>query len=106
MASRLERSEVRLNRRDSRIRRVLSQTCWMDRRPAGWRELLSVDSDFILTKSEILAMCIPIDGIHLHPGDSRRGKEARMLFENLPDHNHRASLRRRRISLFESAATH
>jgi hypothetical protein len=34
------------------------------------------------------------------------GEEKPRLFDNLPDHNHRASFRRRRISLFESAVTH
>jgi hypothetical protein len=34
-----------------------------------------------------------------------RGEESPRLFDNLPDHNPRASLRRRRISLFESVVT-
>jgi hypothetical protein len=45
------------------------------------RAAFSVENDFLLTKSEMLAIRVPIGGIHLHPGDSRRGEGGRLLFE-------------------------
>jgi hypothetical protein len=67
-------------------------------RPHQPKRTLSVD--FLLTKSEICAINVPIGGI-----GACRGEESPRLFEDLPDHNRGVRAGEEEISLFFSPAT-